>query len=63
MFGQNLKKVRTMYHISQAKLGEHIGVSQRTISDWEKERTEPNLEALMQILLFFDITFEELMES
>ena len=45
-FANNLRWLRTAKGLSQAQLGEQVGVNQRTVSAWEKGISEPDLETL-----------------
>ena len=58
--GETICWYRKLNSLTQAKLGKILGYSQRTISDWEKGNTEPNIEAIRKIAEFFDITYDEL---
>ncbi|WP_187648732.1 helix-turn-helix domain-containing protein [Nitrosophilus labii] len=47
--GSKIRELRKSLKISQAELGERIGVKQRTISAWESNQNEPPLDALLQM--------------
>ena len=47
--------------MSQQELGERLGVAQRTVSNWESDKNEPNFETTIKILELFDVTFEDMM--
>lgn len=49
--GENIKKYRLAAELSQAKLGELMGLTNQTISSWEKNRTEPNIVQVEQMAL------------
>jgi transcriptional regulator with XRE-family HTH domain len=42
-WAQRIKQARESASLSQGTLGEAVGVSQGTVSDWEQGKTEPNL--------------------
>lgn len=46
MLGNNIKEIRMKNQMTQKELAEAIGVKPQTISSWEVNRTEPNMEAL-----------------
>ena len=48
---------------TQKQLGDILGYSARTISDWEYNNTEPNIDAIVKLLKLYDISFEELIEN
>lgn len=45
--------------MTQSELGNIIGYSARTVSDWENGSTEPNISAIKALVKYFDITYEE----
>lgn len=54
-----IKLLRKSKNISQAELGKQLGYSARTVSDWEKGNTEPNIAAIKALVKFFDVSYEE----
>ena len=63
LFGKRLKELRTEKGLSQQKLGELLGFCNQTISFWETGSREPDLDTLVQIAHFFNVSFEELLED
>ena len=61
-FGENIKRYRLMKKLSQQKLGEDLGFSARTVSDWENNNTEPNIETIKKLVVILDSTFDELFD-
>lgn len=59
-FGRNLERIRKDHHISQAKLGEMLGLTQQTISSYEKGTSSPNIEVLIRIANYFKISLDTL---
>jgi len=59
---QVIFKLRIENELTQKQLGEKLGYSQRTISDWEKGNTEPNIDAIKKMVILFDISYEELLD-
>lgn len=55
----NIKSLRKSKNLTQSELGKILGYSARTVSDWEKGNTEPNITAIKSIVKYFDITYEE----
>ena len=49
MFGENLKNMRIKRGYTQAQLGDRIAVSDKTISSWEVNRTEPAMGMIDQL--------------
>ena len=62
-FGKRLKELRIAKGLSQQKLGELLGFCNQTISFWESGSREPDLDTLVEISHFFDVSFEELLEE
>ena len=46
--------------MSQRELGKIFGVSTQTILNWENQIYEPNIEQLIQIANFFDVSIDYL---
>ena len=62
-FGKRLKELRVEKGLSQQKLGEVLGFCNQTISFWEMGSREPDLDTLVEIAHFFDVSLEELLEE
>ena len=60
MFGENLKRMRISRGMSQDDLASVLEVSQKTISSWETNRTEPNMGIVQQIADYFNVTTDEM---
>ena len=63
VFGKRLKECRMEKGLSQQKLGEALGFCNQTISFWENGSREPDLDTLLEIAKFFEISIEELLEE
>lgn len=61
LVGKNIHQLRCDQNLNQKTLGERLGYSQRTISDWENGNTEPGIEAIRKIAAFFNVSYEELL--
>ena len=62
-FGKQLKTLRITKGLSQQKLGELLGFCNQTISFWESGSREPDLDTLVEIAHFFEVSIEELLEE
>ena len=60
MFGTNLRKLRKAKGDSQIYLSKIFGVSQATISSWEKERTYPPYSDLIKLADYFNVSIDYL---
>ena len=59
-FGRRLKELRLEHNISQRKLGQILGVVNQTISFWELGTREPDLDTLVLIANYFNVTLDYL---
>ncbi len=59
-FAQNVKEYRIAASLTQAELAEKLKTTQRKVSYWESGKIEPDLDTLIAIAEFFDISIDEL---
>ena len=62
-FGKNLKDLRLEKGLSQRELGKVFNVCNQTISFWETGSREPDLDSLVEISRFFDVSIDFLLEK
>lgn len=55
-----LYEYRVLARLSQAKLGEIIGVSRQTINSIEKNKYIPSLPVALSLAEFFDVSVEDI---
>ena len=60
-FGTRLSELRKKSRLSQAELGEALGVTDRTVSKWESGRTTPSLNMARQLADVLNVTIGELL--
>ena len=60
-FGEKLKELRVEKSLSQRKLGEILGVCNQAVSFWETGSREPDLDAIIKIADFFDVSIDFLL--
>lgn len=58
--GKNIKNCREKRGLSQPQLADRLGISFKTISSWEIDRTEPNIGMLIKMAAIFNITVDDL---
>lgn len=58
--GENIKYYRMKAGMTQEELAERLGVSNKLVWSWEKNRTEPKPEAVSKMLQIFDIDIRDL---
>lgn len=62
-FGQNLLSLRKGKGLSQDELGAQLMVSRQTVSKWELGETTPEMDKLILISEFFDLSLDELVKG
>lgn len=58
-----LKNYRKEFNISQEELAEIVHVSRQTISNWENNKSYPDLQSLLLISKYFKISLDELVKG
>lgn len=59
-FQEIIKDVLVLNNLSQAKLGEMLGVNQTTVSQWLMGKKKPSYDSILAIYEKFNITPNEL---
>jgi len=62
-FGKKLKELRVEKGLSQRELGKVFNVCNQTISFWEGGSREPDLDTLLAISRYFDISVDNLLDE
>ncbi|MGN0814285.1 MAG: helix-turn-helix domain-containing protein [Candidatus Coproplasma sp.] len=60
-FGQKLKELRLEQNLSQRQLGDILGCCNQTISFWENSKREPDLDSLVTIAKYFNVSADFLL--
>lgn len=61
MIGKTLRALRLERGLSQAELAKELDTSNKTVSHWETDFTEPKNSQLKQIALFFRVSADVLL--
>lgn len=61
--GNQIRKHRASQGLSQEDLAAKIYVSRQTISNWETDRTYPDVQSLLLLSALFDTTIDELVKG
>lgn len=61
MYGDMIQSLRKSNKMSQAELGQHLGIGVSSVSMWEAEKREPSLEHLMAMAELFDVSVDFLL--
>ncbi len=62
-FGEFIYKLRTERKLSQSKLGELVGVSNKAVSKWENGVSKPSMDTLKKLAAVFNLSIEELLNG
>ncbi|NMP38099.1 MAG: DUF2157 domain-containing protein [Clostridiales bacterium] len=57
---KTIKKLRNSRELTQDSLAEQLFVSRQTVSSWETDRTQPDIEMLKKLSEVLDVSIEEL---
>lgn len=58
--GQSLKNLRKQKNLTQKELASILKIGQASICEWEQNKYEPTLSAIIVLSKFFNCTIEEL---
>lgn len=58
--GNKIRELRIQRGLTQAELGQKVGVSMQAVSKWERGGT-PDIEVLLSIAQYFNVTMDELL--
>ena len=61
--GENLTSLRKKSNMSQEKLAEELNVSRQAVSNWERNKAQPDLPTLLKICGIFGIGIDEFMRG
>lgn len=62
-FGLIIKQLREQRGINQEELGSVVGVSDKTVSSWEINRTEPKMGIVQQLADYFNVSTDYLIKG
>lgn len=61
MYGERIKEIRENAQMTQAQMALVLGTNQQSISRYENEQIEPNIEMIVRICKKFDVTADYLL--
>ena len=61
--GRQIKKCRNEMNLSQDELAEKAFVSRQTISNWENDKSYPNVESLALLSAIFNVSIDNLIKG
>lgn len=62
MLGDQIKKVRTSYKLSQYEFSKMLNISKQSVSNWENNNIVPTVDMLKTIALKFSVSSDYLLE-
>lgn len=60
ILGEQIKKHRILLNMTQEDLCQKLNTTRQTVSKWEKNRIEPDINTLLKLSNIFDISLNEL---
>ncbi len=60
IFETRLRDLRNQKKLTQKELAKKLNTTDDSIFSWEKGRSQPSIEAIRQICMFFDVTADYL---
>ena len=61
--GAQIKKYRTEFSLSQDELAEKLFVTRQSISNWENDRTYPDIKSLVLLSEVFSVSLDQLVKG
>lgn len=58
-----IKKYRTELHLSQEELAEKVYVTRQTVSNWENEKSYPDIHSLLLLSSLFNVSLDQLIKG
>lgn len=59
--GERIRYLRTKKHMTQGELAKILCVKQGTVSSWERDRTEPNANLIVELSKCFGVSIQYLL--
>ena len=61
--GNRLKELRKQHNINQDELAEKLFVSRQTISNWENDKSYPDIQSILLISEIFNVSVDQLLKG
>lgn len=61
--GNQIKKYRTGMQLSQEELADRIYVTRQTVSNWENDKSYPDIHSLLLLSTFFHVSLDQLIKG
>ena len=63
LLGEKLKETRQNKGISQSTVAEHLNISRQSISKWENNSSYPDLDNLVRLSEYYEISIDDLLKE
>lgn len=60
MVGKNIRRLREAKQLTQEQLAEQLSVTRQAVSNWENEKTQPDIDTLHRIAVILEVSVEML---
>lgn len=61
MLGENIRRLRQEQGLNQVALGQRIGASKQSVSNWENGNIVPSIDLLLRLADFFGVSTDYLL--
>ena len=61
--GSKIKKARSKAGLTQEKVAEALGISRQTISNWENEKSYPDIISVLKMSDLYDVSLDYLLKG
>lgn len=61
--GYKLRNARTQSNLTQEQVAEALGVSRQTISNWENDKTFPDIKSAVELSDLYDVSLDHLLKE
>ena len=63
LLGEKLKETRQSKGLSQSTVAEHLSISRQSISKWENNSSYPDLDNLVRLSKYYEISIDDLLNE
>ena len=63
LLGEKLKETRQNKGLSQSTVAEHLNISRQSISKWENNSSYPDLDNLVRLSKYYEISIDDLLNE
>lgn len=61
--GKRIREYRKIYNLSQEQLADKVFVSRQTVSNWENNKTYPDIQIIVSLSILFNVSLDELIRE